>query len=169
MARERKMTWIAADGTEWPTQAEAETCDHLYAAKCAYRDAAERYHRALLETQRTADDIPFDLARWGDYWYIKDVFGFPDCHRVRFYPQDVRVHSNIAEVTVTHNAASGERCERTYKIGELYASERAVREELLQRQIEAVRVYGEQVAELRSKLAAAESLRGSRRQCGGER
>lgn len=81
----KKAAFVCRDGEEFATEADAARHEELLDATTNFSEAQRRLNRAATGCQLTADGEPFDVTRWGDYWFLAEWHqGGPALCRVSF-------------------------------------------------------------------------------------
>jgi len=152
MAKQTKPEWVAADGTKWLSEEEAERHDRLIEASRQYEHARKEYERRLWETQRTADGQLFELSGWHRYWVIRSSWDLPDVFPVSLYAHDCHLDEKDVLSLTEYKNEHGQLHVTTYRINEIYADERRAKEALLIAQKSRLAEYAEQVKKLEESL-----------------
>jgi len=141
------------DGSEFDTEAKAETHEALYQANEEYQSARRKLGRLLAETQITADGEQFQFGVYRDYHRIvPNYWGWPSLDRVPYLGWNWR-WDNAGDRFVIHveEYLNGVNQNRSYAIGDLYASERKAREALIAAREERLGEFQAELAELKAK------------------
>lgn len=146
-----------SDGREFRSQEEAERHEKLHEAADKYKNATWFFCAALAETQRTADDQPFEL-KWGDYYVIAHSWaGLPQLRKVQFsraYWQEFALDDDSQVRLILHETErqrDGGKPE-SFKPSELFASEKEAKKALLEAQEERLQQLTEDVGKLRNEV-----------------
>lgn len=143
-----------SDGKEFDTKEEAERHDELILARKAYKDARHTLGVILARSQKTADGVPFDFSLLRDYYYISDGWAsLPALRRVSFYIWNFEFDErDVFEIKQWDERGKGEQMMITYKINELYYSEREAKKALLDAQEAWLAEEAQKVAALRAEV-----------------
>ena len=133
MARkvEKQVIYKADDGAEFATEAEAIRHDKITEAHRDFERSRKKYGKLLLETQKTADGVAFDLDRWSEYWAVLNTFRtIPDIRPIRFSKYNFDFHYDDDDVLYIVHKEDGQN-PRRFKINELYSTREAAAGQLL--------------------------------------
>lgn len=149
----------ASDGKEFGTKEDAERHDAVVVAAREFREARHRLGRILAEREKTADGKPFTFSMLRDLYYVTPGWsGMPALNRVSFYVWscEFEIDEHLELVTIRQRRQVGrmsdnERIE-SYRIADLYATEKAANVALLAAQEEWLEKRAVEVRELRDKV-----------------
>jgi hypothetical protein len=130
--KESPRTFRASDGREFSSKRDAERYEMLLQAKRVHDNAKAVLCRALAETQKTADGVPFEFGVFKDYYYIMEWDGFPHLRQVDFVcmhgADDFVLHAD-GTISLVDTRAEGRR--REHRISELYCARQAALKALI--------------------------------------
>lgn len=141
----------ARDGSEHKSEAAAKRHNKLLDAKDAFREAAEVVKKCLGGTAVTADGHPFDMQRSGFYWLVrKSWVGLPALSQVWIWPHNCDIDEENGHLI--YRSYESERREYvTYRISDLYVSEKAAREALITACEKRIAEFQEEVAAIKAE------------------
>lgn len=108
-----------SDGREFTNKKDAERHEALVEASRAYENARRFFGKALAETQRTADDKPFDFSMLTDYWFVWEGWGDPRLAKVDFYIWNCSFDLEREQFEI-HQVDPHTKAMRGYRVSELY-------------------------------------------------
>lgn len=148
-ARVIPQKFVATDGSEWPTEAEAERQNAMVEALEEFERARNNLLKAIAETHRTADGHLFRTGIADRYFVLCQGIAGPEIAEAwiscPYYNRKIEV-DQLGRVFVIDDRDHNHRC--AYQIKELYKSRSAAEEEWTKRRREWVK---EQIADLRRR------------------
>lgn len=157
MARKKPELFVAEDGKEFESEEEADRHNLLIAADRAFQSARKQYDRVLAESQMTADGEPFRAVAAADYWYVKDVFCWPELHCVSFYLSNFALNEHGQIELLEYHGRNHDLSVRHFRIADLYARDRNAKRALLKARTERLAELQEGVGKLEAELAEHEN------------
>lgn len=141
--KQKPRMFVAGDGVEFESKAEAERHDKFIEALRAFNSAKAQLATAAAYCCKTSDGKLFEFGGWHCYWFLVlwGMYG-PCLREIKWpWPRDVELDEDNerASITVEEN---GKR--HSYSINELYADEanakvalaNAIREHIAEKQAE---------------------------------
>jgi hypothetical protein len=122
----KPVTYETSDGREFEDKDEADRHEELITARREYDEARQKFNQALVKTQKTADDEPFDFGLFRTYFVITDSWAqIPSLKRVNFlgWNFEVAEHEDQVEIIQNEGDFTNER-RYGYPINRLYVSEK---------------------------------------------
>lgn len=71
MAKKIEAKYEADDGSEWPSEKEAELHNCELKAITLFNQVKESFEATMLAKLKTADGVSFDVTAWKDYYYVR--------------------------------------------------------------------------------------------------
>ena len=135
----------ATDGSEHAKAKDAKRRDALVSATEAFKVAQRKLCALLIAGAMTADGAPFDFTR-RSYWRIREWWGqAPSLVEVMLWPYATTVDFDYRiETFVVRENDNSEKCVQ-YRVGELYADERAARKAMAE-------LYRQRLAEMQADI-----------------
>ena len=135
MVKQRQPSFVARDGKEFTTAAEARKWERFLHLERAYNSTRRQYQKELALQSKTIDGEPVQI-RGHTYWYVNTLFGMPKLWRMRqSYDWDFMLDERTQEVVILQRREDSSVCSRM-DISRLYWHESNARKALLQKQAE---------------------------------
>lgn len=149
-----KPVFKARDDSEHTSAEAAERHNKLLDATETFRRAADMVCKYLGETAVTADGHPFDMSRSGFYWLVrKSLMGLPALGQVWIWPHNCYIETDDGRLVYRSYEHGGYV---TYRISDLYVSERAARRAHIEACEQRIVEFQEEVAGLKTELKQKE-------------
>jgi hypothetical protein len=160
--KEVSVKFKASDGKEFGAKEDAERHDAVVVAAREFGEAKHRLGRVLAEREKTADGKPFEFPMLRDLYYVTPGWsGMPTLNRVSFYVWscEFEIDEHLELVTIRQRKqvgrmSDGERVE-SYRIADLYATEKAANVALLAAQEKWLEARAAEVQETRDTVSPA--------------
>lgn len=141
---------IAEDGTEFDSQDDCDRHEEFQAAKDAFRKAVSDYDLVLAKQFKTGDGIPFTFQRSTYHYVFESSYGPRLLSHLSLYGYYCKVSE---DGYVYRDKGSGPSNEpERFEIAQLFVSERAAHEKLLQLKLQQAQWLQDDINELRAKI-----------------
>lgn len=141
---------VAENGKEFATIEDAEQYERLMAAKEAFRTACQIYNRELARQFKTGDGVPFTFERSSYHYVFESNYGPRILLYESFYAYHCKVHED--GTLAKDSVPSGEGRVNHFQIDQLFVSERAAHQRLLELKLKHQQWAADDIEELKAKI-----------------